>query len=339
MTSLEAKQTIFPICHSSDISAARRYGLHLSQSLGFTETASGKLSLVITEAATNMLKHAGEGQLFLTCVSSGDVNGIEILALDKGPGIPNLAHSLYDGVTTVGTAGNGLGALRRLSDNFDAYSAPGKGSAFYMCLWSGVLERSTTSIEIGTIAVPMPHEEVCGDGWAVVSNEESIKFLLADGLGHGTNAAQASAAAAQLLVKQPGAQPLALMDALHRSLRGTRGAAVAVAELHFKNAQIDFVGIGNISACVIDGLSRKQLVSHNGIVGHNMRKVQQFSIPCLPGSLYMMHSDGISTQWDLASYPGLYLCHPALIAGIVYRDFVRGRDDASIIAARYRLHS
>ncbi|MEO8992148.1 MAG: ATP-binding SpoIIE family protein phosphatase [Nitrosospira sp.] len=339
MTNLKANQTIFPICHASDISAARRYGQNLSQSLGFTETVSGRLSLVITEAATNILKHAGEGQLFLTCVYSGEVNGIEILALDKGPGISNLAHSLYDGVTTVGTAGTGLGALRRLSDNFDAYSATGKGSAFYMCLWSSVLKRSTTAIEIGTIAVPMPHEEVCGDGWAVVSNEEDIKFLLADGLGHGTNAAQASTAAAQLLVKRPGVQPLALMDMLHSSLHGTRGAAVAVAELHFKSAQINFVGIGNISACVIDGLSRKQFVSHNGIVGHNMRKVQQFSIPCLPGSLFVMHSDGISTQWDLASYPGLYLCHPALIAGIIYRDFVRGRDDASILAARYRSHS
>ena len=169
MISLEGTQKTWPISHSTDIAAARRYGLQLSQSLGFDETASGRLSLVITEAATNILKHAGEGQLFLTRVRSGEINGIEILALDKGPGISNLSNSLHDGVTTVGTPGNGLGALRRLSDSFDAYSAIGKGSAFYMRLWSAIVKHSITAFELGTICVPMPHEDVCGDGWAVAS--------------------------------------------------------------------------------------------------------------------------------------------------------------------------
>jgi anti-sigma regulatory factor (Ser/Thr protein kinase) len=80
----EGTQKTFSICHSSDISAARRYGLQLAQSLGFDETTSGRLSLIITEAATNILKHADDGQLFLTYVLSGQTKGIEILALDKG---------------------------------------------------------------------------------------------------------------------------------------------------------------------------------------------------------------------------------------------------------------
>jgi serine phosphatase RsbU (regulator of sigma subunit) len=185
----------------------------------------------------------------------------------------------------------------------------------------------------------MLHEDVCGDAWAVTADQDRATFLLADGLGHGVHAAQASQVATELLLKRPGLQPLALMEAAHDSLRGTRGAAVAVAELQFKSQQLSFVGIGNISACVIDGLSRKQLVSHNGIVGDNMRKAQQFSLPCSPGSLYLMHSDGINTHWDIDTYPGLYFCHPALIAGILYRDFARGRDDASILAARYRWNS
>ena len=151
------------------------------------------------------------------------------------------------------------------------------------------------------------------------------------------NAAQASRTAGQLLIRRPELPPLAFMDMAHKELHGTRGAAVAVAQLQPGSGQVNFAGIGNISACVVDGLSRKQLVSHNGIVGHNMRKVQQFTAPFPHGSLYIMHSDGIGTQWDLNAYPGLYLCHPALIAGIIYRDFVRGRDDASILVARYRL--
>jgi serine phosphatase RsbU (regulator of sigma subunit) len=229
--------------------------------------------------------------------------------------------------------------LRRLSDSFDAFSVVGKGSAFYMCLWSGIVERSSITLEIGRIAVPILYEEVCGDGWAVSSSQDSATLLLTDGLGHGVLAAQASQAATQLLAKRPNLQPLAFVEAAHAALRGTRGAALAVAELRFKSEELNFVGIGNISACVIDGLARKQLVSHNGIVGHNMRKVQQFSIPCPAGSLYVMHSDGINTHWDLNDYPGLSLRHPALIAGIIYRDFTRARDDASVLASRFRLHS
>lgn len=327
-------QKLWPVDHATDIAAVRRSGLQLSQSLGFDETTSGRVSLIITEAASNILKHAREGKIFLTHVSEGERNGIEILALDKGPGIADLTHSLHDGVTTAGTAGNGLGALRRLSDRFDAYSAIDKGSAFYMCIWVSAGKCAGASLETGATCVPMPGEEVCGDGWEVVSGPDSTTFLMADGLGHGTNAAHASDTARQLLVENPDLSPTAFMEAAHRVLRSTRGAAMAVAQLNYANEQLNFVGIGNISACVTDGLSRKQFVSHAGIVGHNIRKIQEFALPFPTGSLYIMHSDGINTQWDLTAYPGLHHCHPALIAAILYRDFVRGRDDASVLVAR-----
>jgi anti-sigma regulatory factor (Ser/Thr protein kinase) len=323
------------ICHPTDVAAARRYGLQLSQYLGFDETASGRVSLIITEAATNVLKHAGEGRLFLTHVREGGQNGIEIIALDKGPGISDLAHSLHDGVTTAGSQGSGLGALRRLSDRFDAYTGAGKGSAFYMCVWPSPPAHRAIALETGAICVPMPPEEVCGDGWGMASSLDSATFLLTDGLGHGINAAQASNTAREVLIAHPALQPAEFMEAAHRALHATRGAAMAVAQAHYSSEKLNFAGIGNISACVTDGLSRNHLVSHNGIVGHNMRKVQEFTVPFPHRSLYIMHSDGIKTNWDLAAYPGLALRHPALIAAIIYRDFARDRDDASVFVARY----
>jgi hypothetical protein len=181
----------------------------------------------------------------------------------------------------------------------------------------------------------MPREEVCGDGWGMTSSQDSATFLLSDGLGHGINAAHASRTARELLIRHPALQPGAFMETAHRALRSTRGAAMAVAQLHYSSEQLGFAGIGNISACVTDGLSRNHLVSHNGIVGHNMRKVQEFTVPFPRRSLYIMHSDGIKTHWDLAAYPGLYLRHPALIAAIIYRDFARDRDDASVFVARH----
>ena len=76
------------------------------------------------------------------------------------------------------------------------------------------------------------------------------------------------------------------------------------------------------------------MVSHNGTVGHVTRKVQEFVYPWLPGALVIMHSDGLGTQWSLERYPGLALRDPALIAGVLYRDFQRGRDDVTVLVAR-----
>lgn len=335
IASFDGPQRCWSIGHSTDVAAARRYGLQLSRSLGFDEAASGRVSLIITEAGGNVLKHAHEGRLFLTQVSEGEINGIEILALDQGPGISDLAHSLHDGVTTTRTPGNGLGALLRLSDRFDAYTGAGKGSAFYMCVWSSPPVCSRAALETGAICVPMPREEVCGDGWGMEFSQDSATFLLSDGLGHGINAAHASRTACELLTRHPALRPAAFMEAAHGALRSTRGAAMAVAQFQYSSEQLGFAGIGNISACVTDGLSRNHLVSHNGIVGHNMRKVQEFTVPFPRRSLYIMHSDGIKTHWNLADYPGLYLRHPALIAAIIYRDFTRERDDASVFVARH----
>lgn len=335
IASFDGPQRCWSIGHSTDVAAARRYGLQLSRSLGFDEAASGRVSLIITEAGGNVLKHAHEGRLFLTQVSEGEINGIEILALDQGPGISDLAHSLHDGVTTTRTPGNGLGALLRLSDRFDAYTGAGKGSAFYMCVWSSPPVCSRAALETGAICVPMPREEVCGDGWGMEFSQDSATFLLSDGLGHGINAAHASRTACEFLTRHPALRPAAFMEAAHGALRSTRGAAMAVAQFQYSSEQLGFAGIGNISACVTDGLSRNHLVSHNGIVGHNMRKVQEFTVPFPRRSLYIMHSDGIKTHWNLADYPGLYLRHPALIAAIIYRDFTRERDDASVFVARH----
>jgi anti-sigma regulatory factor (Ser/Thr protein kinase) len=331
-----AAQQMFTVAHGTDVANARRWGMQLAASLGFDETTSGKLAIVITEAATNILKHAVSGTLLIGPVHQASSAGIEVLALDRGPGIPNLAQSLRDGISTTGTSGTGLGAMDRLADEFDAWSAAGAGTAACMRIWADKEQAAAPALQVGAVCVPVAGEEVCGDAWAFAWKGEVAKIMIADGLGHGPDAAKASNAAVKTMQFNPERSPEAQLGAMHDALRPTRGAAVAVMELQLAREQLNFAGIGNISACVMDGSSRKQLVSHNGIVGHNMRKVQQFSVPCSKGSLCILCSDGIGTQWDLDKYPGLQFRHPALIAGVIYRDFVRGRDDATVVAVRYR---
>lgn len=320
------------ITHTSDIAAARRLGQRLAQQLGFDDTRAGQLAIIITELATNMLKHAGEGRLALSVVHSGDANGIEVLGYDRGPGIANLGQALRDGVSSAGTAGTGLGALKRLADEFDVYAPRGKGAVFFARLWDGT--ALARPLQTGAVCLPLAGETASGDAWAVARQRHTLTLLMVDGLGHGPEAAKAATAAVQAMAQQPSLRPAEQIAVCHQALRPTRGAALAVALLDPAAGVLHFAGVGNISACIIDHGPRRQLVSHNGIVGHNMRKVQEFTLPCAPGALIVMASDGISTQWGLEQYPGLAGCAPSVIAAVLLRDCARSRDDACVLVQR-----
>jgi anti-sigma regulatory factor (Ser/Thr protein kinase) len=298
--------------------------------LGMDATRAGQLAIVITEAATNIIKHAGDGRMLVSSVTHGGQRCIEVLALDSGPGIANLAQAMQDGVSTAGTAGTGLGAMRRLADQLDVYAPPGRGTALFARLWLDPAAVAQPA-HIGGVCLPLAGETECGDGWAVRQQSGRITVLMADGLGHGPEAAKAAAAAVQTLAATPGHAPQRLMEDCHQALRPTRGAALAIAELDPAARQLRFAGIGNIGASIIEDGARRQLMSHNGIVGHNVRKVHELTFPCPAGALLVLASDGIATQWDLAQYPGLALRAPALIAGVLLRDHSRGRDDASVL--------
>jgi anti-sigma regulatory factor (Ser/Thr protein kinase) len=332
--SAASPQAIFHIGEPSEIAAARRAASELARRLGFDETAAGKVALVVTEAATNIAKHAMRGEILLRPIQSGGSSGIEILAIDAGPGMANLTLNMRDGMSTAGSYGVGLGAMQRMAHEFDVYTAPGKGTVLCMILWENPDLGHAAPWQIGAVTLPMPGETACGDAWAVSSGATSATLLVADGLGHGPNAAEASEAAAAINAQHQDLPPAAALQDVHGALRATRGAAVAVARLDSIAEEMQFAGVGNIAACVCDADERRQLVSHNGIVGSNMRKVQQFSMPWASDSMIIMHSDGLATRWDLKHYPGLATRHPSLIAAVLYRDFSRKRDDVSILVVR-----
>ncbi len=328
------RQQCFNISESSEIAAARRAGNTLAQALGFDEVRAGQLALVITEVATNIVKHAGCGQLLLRSLECERTSGIEVLALDKGPGITNLELQMEDGYSTAGSYGVGLGAIKRQAQQFDVYTRQGQGTVLWMVVWADAQAPAAEPWEVGAICLPYPGEDVCGDDWVAVGDRSTMTFLIADGLGHGPDAAVASAAARRVVGRQPQQAPAELIGAAHTALRGTRGAALAIGQIHTQQRQLRFAGVGNIAASVHDAGAHRHLVSYNGIVGSNVRKVQEVSLPWQRGALLVAHSDGINTRWELDDYPGLSQCAPALIAAVLYRDFLRGRDDVTVLVLR-----
>jgi anti-sigma regulatory factor (Ser/Thr protein kinase) len=339
-----AAQQRYEIAETSQVAFARRSIGELARGLNFDETTAGELAIVVTECATNLLKHAQRGELLVRPLVHGIARdgcyGIEVLSIDDGPGIADMYRCFQDGYTTAGSPGNGMGAIERLSDELDIWSAPGLGTVLRVVFWSRPkVDTEPAPIVYGVVNLPLQTETVCGDAWSCHAGRDAFTVLVADGLGHGPQANVAAIEAAKTLPLDGDAPLERIMDAANEALRPTRGAAVGIARMPMfvpgGDAQVTFAGIGNISASVWTDTSHRHLVSHAGIVGHSApRRAQQFDVPCPPHALVVLHSDGLTSRWDLARYPGLSMRHPSLIAAVLYRDFTRGRDDVTVFVAR-----
>lgn len=327
-------QLRYPITEQSEVAAVRRSACSLANLCSFNEVRTGELALVITEAATNILKFASSGEILIRSIERKDAVGIEVLAIDSGPGMADIPHHMRDGNSTAGTYGVGLGTIERLSDEFDIFSNVDDGLILYSLLWRDRTPANNMGWQVGAICLPIASEEVSGDAFEIRVTDNEFTLLMSDGLGHGYAAADASRAAQDVIINNSDTSPFTLLQKCHNQLKSTRGAAVAIACLDRAQAEVKFAGVGNIAMCVYDDHSRKHLVSHNGIVGANIIKIQEFKQPWVTGNLLIGHSDGINTRWDLHRYPALLNSHPALIAALLYRDFSRGRDDVSVVVLR-----
>jgi anti-sigma regulatory factor (Ser/Thr protein kinase) len=322
-----------PIKENSQVGEARRAATALAARLGFDESRRSDVGIVVTELGANLVRHAQSGQLLLRALSTHPTSGIEIMSLDKGPGIANVSDAMEDGFSTSNTPGNGLGAVRRLSDTFDVYSMPQSGTAILSRLWRD--PAPSQSEVVGVVCLPKPGEDACGDAWRVVDDGVNrTVFLVADGLGHGVQAADASRQAVKVFAENVRHSTAQIVELLHAALRSTRGAALAVAEVRRAERQVHFTGIGNISASLITGTATRSMVSQNGTAGAEARRIQEFVYPWSEETLLVMHSDGLATQWQVGKYNGLRFRDPSVIAGVLYRDYRRERDDVTVLVAR-----
>jgi anti-sigma regulatory factor (Ser/Thr protein kinase) len=321
-----------PINEPSQASEARRIASRLAARFGFSEIQTGEVALVTTEAATNLLKHATAGMLVMRALRSGSNHCIELIALDHGPGISDPERCMVDGFSTASSPGTGLGAIRRLSTTFDFYSIPTKGTVLFSRIWSAPPARE--AFETGGIGVPKSGETICGDAWGSDVDGERLSVAVIDGLGHGPDAAVASHAALAAFRRSPGRTPAEIIESMHGALRSTRGAAIAIASINRDRGRVLYCGVGNISGTILSAGRIQRMVSHNGTVGHALRKVQEFQYTIEPNDLLVMHSDGISAGWTIEEYSGVLRHHPAILAASIYRDHCRGRDDATVVVVR-----
>ena len=319
----------------SGVAEARREATQLAERIGFNPTDRGKLALVVTELSTNIVKHGSGGEILVGVYEDCESQGIEIVALDKGAGMSNVSACREDGYSTAGTAGQGLGAVIRQSHFVDIGSWPGLGTAVLARVAPGKASaRSLSSPTWGGVSIPMAGEDVCGDAWSVNNIGNVYTLFVADGLGHGPEAAGAAVEAVRLFQRYHGHTVSNLIDYVHSGLRSTRGAAISMARFDPPTKKIVFSGIGNVAGMIVAGGATKRMVSMAGTAGHNARKLQTFDYAFEHG-LVILYSDGLVSSLTTERYGNLAALHPSLIAAILYRDFTRHRDDATVLVAKW----
>lgn len=319
----------FSIQDSSQVGEVRRTINQWAQDLEFDEVICGEISIVIAELATNILKHAKEGEI----ITSLSEYSLDIIAIDSGPGIENVSQALGDGYSTHGTAGNGLGAIKRLSDDFDVYSVPGQGT-----IVSAVFRKKETpsQVEFFGFSLPVKGEKVSGDNWTEIFVDQKNYLMISDGLGHGLLAHEASLAAVSVFEGSDHHNPLMDIQNLHNGLRGTRGAAISVAYVNPEKKILEYCGLGNILGSIVSHESSKRLISYNGTVGVQLRKTQTLPYPINSNSVVVFQSDGLTTHWNILEHPGLIVKHPLIIAAFLYQKYSRGNDDVTVVVGRFK---
>jgi anti-sigma regulatory factor (Ser/Thr protein kinase) len=320
------------VADRSQVAEARRLVGVLAGRIGLPPGRIDQVAIVVTELATNLLKHGGGGHIHAIQCDDADGAGLELLAWDRGRGMTDAARCMQDGYSTAGSPGNGLGAVARLADTVRIYSQPGQGCA----IMARFIERPPpgTRVLLGAALAAYPNEPVCGDNWTWKDSVNGNTIMLVDGSGHGIEAARAAETAVRTFSQHADAACEDLVERMHRALAPTRGGALAVARIDAAARVVRFVGVGNISAVLVNAGKPRHMVSHNGTAGYMAPRIREFTYDFSGDPLVILHSDGLTSRWDLASYPGLAAQHPSLIAGVLLRDHRRGRDDASVVAMR-----
>jgi anti-sigma regulatory factor (Ser/Thr protein kinase) len=321
-------QLRYVIDDDSKVGEARR-AAQAAANFEFDAQVAGRVAIAATELARNLLRHAGGGELLLQVLGSDATATVELLAIDRGPGMTDVERCMRDGFSTGGTPGTGLGAVRRLADDFDIYSVPGEGTVVMARFGKG------PEAKFGVVCVPLQGEAECGDGWHLVADGNRVAAIIVDGLGHGAFAAEAARAGIDAFAASPWAPPHFIMHLAGTAMARTRGGAAAAALI--EGSAVSYAGVGNVAGSLVSAEKSQGLVSHAGTLGMQgmgpatRRAAQQFEYTRPAGGLLVMHSDGISARWSLKDRPALFTHHPAIVAGVLYRDHGREKDDATVL--------
>lgn len=319
----------------AEVGRARRAATSLAERLGFTATRAAEIGLAVTEIGTNLVKHAERGVVLIRSVRGVRQAAVEVVAVDRGPGITDLGLALRDGQSTTGTLGLGLGAVARLATTSAITSRPGSGTVLAARFLASAHSEPEWDDEIAAgVTRPFGGLDVCGDAYAVCRTPDRLLLMVCDGSGHGPLAAAASDTAVRVFRDQPTGPPEETIRRIHAALRGTRGGAVAVADIDLVRRSVRFCGLGNIAAAVLADGRKQGMISVPGVAGHQARTIRSFDYALPDRAVVVLHSDGLTERWGADHGSDLAADTPLLIAATLLREAGVRNDDACVLVGK-----
>ena len=312
----------------------------LANSAGFSEHKIGQIDIIVAEMVSNLVKHAGGGYLLVKLVEENNLQGIEIISVDSGKGMVDVTRMVVDGMSTKNTLGQGLGAMKRMSDTFQVYSQKDWGTIILVRVFEEAHPafRKPPKAEIKTVLLPKPGEKECGDGFFSVTTSEYIKLFLGDGLGHGAEAAKAVMTAIDAFEKCSENEPVEIIRYINDAVKKTRGLVATVAVFDLKEKKWKVCGVGNISTKILGPTFSKGYMAYNGIVGLNLpRSLNAQEIEYEKGQHVVMCSDGLKSRWDTLKYPAVLRYDLSILSTSIMKDFARNTDDMSVVVCKINL--
>ena len=347
---------VVPVADDGQVHGAAAVASAASAAAGLGRDDLAACELLATELAANLVRHAAGGRLLVNVFRPGTV---QIVAVDSGPGIAGAATT--DGRTTDGRTANspsgGLEACRWAAARFDLYSREGQGTVVLARVGPTALAPSGP-IQAGGVISPRPAEPAVGDGFGLAWEGDRMTVGVVDGLGHGVEAAEARRSALELLEQQPALDSAGLLGEIGAGLRVTRGAAAAIARIDGWSRRLTYAGVGDVSARLFRPGGDQAPPSRPGAPGAGQDRAGQdragqdlgggqelgggararphrlVSADWVPPAMLVLHTDGVTSRWSLADYPGAGHHHPAVLAALIWRDARRGDDDAAVVVVR-----
>ncbi|MFD1587533.1 ATP-binding protein [Halorientalis brevis] len=324
------------VAQDGDEVLVRKAAEDVATDVGFDETGAAEVGIVAAELSTNVLKHAGTGEVTIEHVTDDDRDGVRIESLDAGPGIDDVDAAFADGASTVGTLGRGLGAVNRLMDQVTV-AAPGEpdyGTHVVADRWLRPTYEATTPCPLGFGAASRPKSPGTsnGDSFIIKRWNDTALVGVIDGLGHGPKAHDAAIAAKGYVERHYDRSMESIFTGTERACRGTRGVVMALARFDWAAESVTFASVGNIN-CKVDGPADLSIVPRRGVLGSNGPDPVVTTSSWTPDSRMVLFSDGMVSHWDWAEYDALFQEPATVTARKLLAQLGKDHDDATVVVA------
>lgn len=311
---------------------AREAMREIGARVGLSDTAVAEMVLAVSELATNQLRHARQGRIAFREIVRDGVPGVEVIAADRGLGIADPTSAILSLPRTAGSLGAGVATVLKFAHEVDFDVRQGEGT----CVWARRFARPVSRRrEVAILGRPIQGESLSGDDAAFFRRGDLVYLAIADGLGHGAGAREASRAAIDV-VRRPFSSHHEVFSRTHEALAHTRGAVMTVVEIDEAAHVVMQTAVGNVSAMVVGKDGVRTFVAPSLVLGpqrdvlRGRTRTERHELSSAH-DLVLLFSDGLTTKTRLDVRDQVVRAHPLRIAHHLLQTFGRDSDDATVV--------